>query len=65
MPMSVQKSPAEVWAGRGLRQTLSAAVHAWDLVKEVALIFITSTTVWPQVKQCGGNTALLINRKLD
>ena len=54
MPMSVQKSPAEVWAGRGLRQTLSAAVHARDLVKEVALIFITSTTVWPQVNSREG-----------
>ena len=37
---------------------LSAAVHAWDLLKEAAIIFITSTIVWPQVKQQGGNTAL-------
>ena len=29
---------------------LSVAVYAWDLLKEVAIIFITSTTVWPQVK---------------
>ena len=36
---------------------LSAAVHAWDLLKEVAIIFITSTIVWPQAKQQGGNTA--------
>ena len=35
------------------------------LLKEVAVIFITSTIVWPQVKQLGGNTALPINRKLD
>ena len=28
---------------------LSAAVQAWDLLKEVAIIFITSTIVWPQV----------------
>ena len=38
---------------------------AWDLLKEVAIIFITSTIVWLQVKQQGGNTAVLINRKLD
>ena len=30
---------------------LSAAVHAWALLKEVAIIFITSTIVWSQVKQ--------------
>ena len=33
---------------------LSAAVHAWDLLKEVAIIFITSTIVWSQVKQQEG-----------
>ena len=32
-----------VWLG-----ALSVAVHAWDLLKEVAIIFITSTIVWPQ-----------------
>ena len=32
-------------AGSG---ALSEAVHAWDLLKEVAIIFITSTVVWPQ-----------------
>ena len=45
--------------------TLSAAVRAGDLLKEVAIIFISSTIVWSQVKQKGGNTALPINRKLD
>ena len=44
---------------------LSIAVRAWDLLKEVAIIFITSTIVWLQVKQQEGNTALYINRKLD
>ena len=39
---------------------LSVAVHAQDVLKEVAIIFITSTIVWPQVKW-----ALPINRKLD
>ena len=28
---------------------LSVAVHAWDLLREVTIIFITSTIVWPQV----------------
>ena len=49
-------------AGSG---ALSVAVYAWDLLKEVANIFITSTIVWSQVKQWGGNTNLSINRKLD
>ena len=44
---------------------LRVAVGAWDLSKEVAIFFITSTIVWPQVKQQGGNTAPPINRKLD
>ena len=59
MAMSVQESLAEVWVGRGLLQSQrhSAAVLAWDLLKEVTVIFITSSIVWPQVKQQGGNTA--------
>ena len=52
------------WPAAGLG-ALSAAMCAWDLVKEVAIIFITSTIVWPQVRQQEGNTALPINRKLD
>ena len=44
---------------------LGVVVCAWDLLKEVTIIFITSTTVWPQVKQQGGNIALPFNRKLD
>ena len=59
-------------SGRGLVQpwpvaglgALSVAVHAWDCLKEVTITFITSTIVWPQVKQ-RGNTTLPINRKLD
>ena len=31
-------------------EALSEAVHAWDLLKEVTTIFITSTIVWSQVK---------------
>ena len=37
------------WPPAGLG-ALRAAVHAWGLLKEVAIIFITSTIVWPQVK---------------
>jgi len=44
---------------------LSAAVPAWDLLKKVAIIFITSTEVWFQVKEQEGNTTPHINRKLD
>ena len=40
-------------------------VCAWDLLKEVTIIFIISTIVWPYVKQQGGDTTLPINRKLD
>ena len=58
------RSVGQQWlvAGSG---ALRAAVHARDLLKEVDIIFITSTVVWPQVQQQGGNTALGINRKLD
>ena len=52
------------WPAAG-SEALSAAVHAWDLLKEVTIILTTSTIVWPQVNQQGGNTALPINRKLD
>ena len=33
---------------------LSVAVHAWDLLKEVTIIFITSTIVLPQVNSREG-----------
>ena len=37
------------WTAAGLG-ALSVAVCAWYLLKEVAIIFITSIIVWPQVK---------------
>ena len=37
---------------------LSVVVHAWNLLKEVIIIFLTSTIIWSQVKPQGGNTAL-------
>ena len=41
------------WPAAGLG-ALSVAVSAWDLLKEVAIIFITSTTVWSQVNNMEG-----------
>ena len=68
-PLRVLESLVEVWIGGGLPSSgsgeLSVAVRALDLLKEVAVIFITSTIVWSQVKQWGGNTAPPTNRKLD
>ena len=67
LPVSVEESPAEAWVRGGLLQGRGhrAAVRARDLLKEATTVFITSTIVWSQVKQQGGNTALPINRKLD
>ena len=55
----LQESLAEAWVGGGLLQVWgqSAAVCAWNLLKELAIVFITSTIVWPQVKPQGGNRA--------
>ena len=52
LPVSVREFPVEACVGSaaGLG-ALSVAVHPWDLLKEVAIIFITSTIVWSQVKQ--------------
>ena len=67
LPMSVQESQVGAWVGgdllRGRGTERSSA--SWDLSKEVSIVFIASTIVWPQVKQQGGNTAPPINRKLD
>ena len=52
------------WPASG-SEVLTAAVPPWDLLKEVAIIFLTSTMVWLQVKQQERNTAPLIIRKLD
>ena len=49
-------------SGRGMCQrwpdaelgALSVAVCVWDLLKEVAIIFVTSTIVWPQVNNWEG-----------
>ena len=41
------------WPAAGLG-ALNVAVHAWDLLREVTIIFITSTIVWPQVNSREG-----------
>ena len=45
LPVSGQESLADAWVGGGLMQVgaLSVAVPVWGLLKEVAIIFITST----------------------
>ena len=55
--MSVQESLVEACVGSGLLQgwgALSAAVTAWDLSKEVAIIFITYSILWSQVNNREG-----------
>ena len=42
-----------LWPATGLGP-LNVAVHAWDILKEVPIIFITSTIVWPQVNNREG-----------
>ena len=41
-----------LWPASG-SGALSVSVRAWDFLKEVAIIFITSTIVWSQAKQQG------------
>ena len=38
----------EVWVSGGLLHGRGALGIAWDLLKEIIIIFITSTIVWPQ-----------------
>ena len=38
--------------------SLNVAVHTWDLLKEVTIIFITSTIVWPQVNNRDDTTLM-------
>ena len=52
------------WAAAGLG-TLSVAVHAWDLLKEISIIFITSTIVWPQVNNRGTSLVAQMVKRLS
>ena len=49
-PSSVQQTCGLVVACFGGERGLRVAVLAGELLKEVAIIFINSTIVWPQVK---------------
>ena len=49
LPVHDPEGVGQWWPAAGLG-ALSVAVRAWDLLKEVAIFFITSTIVWPQVK---------------
>ena len=52
LPVSVQESLVEAWVSGGCCRAAGTECSSasWDLLKEVAIIFITSTIVWPQVK---------------
>ena len=67
LSVSVQESPVEAWVSGGLLkgQGTECSSVCMDLLKEVTIVFSTSTIVWPQIEQQGGDTALPINRKLD
>ena len=47
------------WPAAGLG-TLSIAVSAWDILKEITVIFITSTMVWPWVDNREGTQPHLL-----
>ena len=59
LPVCVQESSAEAWVSSGLLQVrgIQCISACMGLLKNVAIIFITWTIVWPQVKKQGGNTA--------
>ena len=42
------------WWPAAVLEALSVAVHTWDILKEVTIIFITSTTIWPQANSREG-----------
>ena len=49
LPVRVQESPQRPGSAVACFRygALSVTVPAWDLLKEVTIIFITSTIVWP------------------
>ena len=67
LPMKVKEFPAEVCVTLACCRVGATECGSvcMDLLKEVAIIFITSIIVWSQGKEQGGNTALPINSKLD
>ena len=67
LPVSVQESLGESWVSGGLLKAQDTECNSACMGPSEggAIIFITSTIVWSQVKQQGGNTALPKDRKLD
>ena len=66
LPVSVQEFLVEAWVSGVLLQGWGHSCSSACMGPfEGAIIFITPTIAWPQVKQQGGNTALPINRKLN
>ena len=65
LPVSVQESLAEVWVSGGLLKVGGTACSSACMEAFEEISFITSTIVWPQVKQQGGNTSPSISGKLD
>ena len=67
LPMKVKEFPAEVCVTLACCRVGATECGSvcMDLLKEVVIIFITSTIVWSQVRQQGGNIVWPINRKLD
>ena len=65
LPKSVQESPAKAWSAvAGCRAGGAECSSAsWALLKEVAIIFITSTIVCPQVNSREG-TQLYLSIKI-
>ena len=57
LPMSVQVSPVEAWVSSGPGMVGGTECACTRPFEGGPIIFITSITVWPQVKQQGGNTA--------
>ena len=58
------KGLSRVFSNTTVQWALRAAVSAWDLLKEVAIIFITCTIVWPLVKQQGGGNTPTPQKKI-
>ena len=67
MIVSVQQSLADAWVDSDLLQGQGTEYNSayTSPFEGGAITFITPTIVWPQAKQLEGNTAPLINRKLD
>ena len=52
-PRDFGRDVGRLWPATGFG-ALNVAVHAWDILKEVPIIFITSTINWPQVNNREG-----------